>query len=338
MLPLRDVHSSLRVLLLTGREATVAVHTSYAFAGASGRFDAPRTVRAKQTAEGWRVVSAAPGGRDRPPWEVVALRPSRSAHFLVLGAPVPGLLPTLEAGRRRLAAALPGVRPPQRLLVIVAADAAQARRLTRVISGVETLAAISDARVRESGPARRVVAIAGQRLLVVRPAYEGLDQAGRLRVVTHELTHAALAARTSGRTPAWLIEGVALYASGDDRAAEAARLLRGEPIAGVSAARSRIVRRALSLATLIGPESIARLSGAAQAAAYAAASAAAFAIADRYGRRGLLRLYDAFNAVDLPGRVTPALDDRAARRALGTSLPAIQRAMERYARAHARGF
>src|SRR5215210_8198456 len=99
--------------------------------------------------------------------------------------------------------------------------------MTTGIRGVATLAAISDSAVREQGPADRVVRVSSQRLLVVWPAFAPLDPDGRRRVVAHELTHAALAARTSGRTPAWLVEGIALYASGDRRWGDAGRLLSG---------------------------------------------------------------------------------------------------------------
>ena len=105
----------------------------------------------------------------------------------------------------------------RRYLVVVARRHAGRARADRGIRGVESLAAISDAAVREAGSARRVTTVVSQRLLVVWPPFSALDADGRRRVVTHELTHAALAGVTSGRTPAWLVEGIALYVSGDRR-------------------------------------------------------------------------------------------------------------------------
>jgi hypothetical protein len=116
--------------------------------------------------------------------------------------------------------------------------------------------------------------------------------------VTHELTHAALAGSTSGRTPSWLVEGIAMYVSGDRRAAPA------NP----------------DLGALSEPAAIGRLSGAAQSDAYAAASAAAFAIVDRFGAAKLLDLYDSFNDTSLRARPGPRLVDRALRRVLGIGL------------------
>jgi hypothetical protein len=212
--------------------------------------------------------------------------------------------------------------------VLVAASAAQARLLTRQIRGVESLAAVAEAIVRVRGPAERVAQVAGRRLIVIWSDYARLDPLDRQRVVTHELTHAALARRTSGRTPAWLVEGVALYASGDERANEAGALLAGRPLAGVSAGGRRAADRAASRRALARPDAIARRTGIAQAAAYAYASAAAFAIADRFGRAGLLRLYAEFSNPAVRG---PHVQAKAIRRALHESQSALGVQIRRYA-------
>jgi hypothetical protein len=133
------------------------------------------------------------------------------------------------------------------------------------------------------------------RLLVVYSAFASQDPEGRRRTIAHELTHAALAGSTSGRTPAWLAEGVAMYASADRRSAPPGA----------------------DLGKLSVPGAIARLSGGAQAAAYGASSAAAFAIVDRFGSRRLLRLYEAFNDPSLRGAPGRRLAGRAVRRELG---------------------
>ena len=210
--------------------------------------------------------------RERHPWEVGPVAEHRSRHFVVI-APAgleieaAGLLEALETGYARMGEVLRRPRLRRRYLVVVAEQARAARALTRRIRGVEGLAAISDSQVREAGPAQRVTEVASQRLLVVWPPFSTLDAEGRMRVVTHELTHAGLAGVTSGRTPAWLLEGMALYVSDDRRAGEAA-----ERVADASSAAAR---RAVTLTGLSRPDAIARLHGDPQAAAYAYASAAA---------------------------------------------------------------
>jgi len=315
-LPLRAVALTATAIDVDGRSATLAVRSSYAVEGIRGRFEAPRTLRAIRTGDGWRIRSEA-GGRRRHPWELARFTAQRSEHFTVL-APATlatgGLTDALEAGYARMRDVLASGRLRRRYLVVVAADAAQARHMTTGIRGVATLAAISDTAVREQGIAERVVSVGSQRLLVIWPAFAPLDPDGRRRVVAHELTHAALAGRTSGRTPAWLIEGIALYVSGDDRTADAAALLLG----GATG-------RALTLAGLSRPDAIGRLGGDGQTAAYAYSSAAAFYIAGRFGRRRCFALYDAFNRESLDGPAGARLTARAVRRTLGVSLAALER-------------
>jgi hypothetical protein len=219
--------------------------------------------------------------------------------------PVNQLGVALEDGYATMSDLLTRGRLRRRYLVVVAAGSEQARALTVQIRGVETLAALSDASVIQRGSAARTTKVGSVRLVVVWPPFSALDPVGRRRVVTHELTHAALTGATSGRTPAWLVEGVALYVSGDRRAAPPGA----------------------DLAALSRPDAIARLSGRAQATAYHAGSAAAYAIADRFGHERLLELYEAFNDPDLRGRAGPRLVDRALRRELGITLEELSSAL-----------
>jgi hypothetical protein len=302
---------------------------TYGLTGAAGTFAVTRAVRVVHTSGGWRIASERPqGGRDRAPWDLTAFRRVRTRHFLLLvppGVPAGGLAAALATGRRQVAAALPGVRVPDHLAVVVAASVDDARALTRQIRGVESLAAIAEAIVRVRGPAQRVSQVAGQRLIVVWPEFAAQGPTERQRVVTHELTHAALAASTSGRTPSWLVEGVALYASGDQRAGETGSLLAGAEPAGGG---REDALGASSLTALARPTAIGRLIGIAQAAAYGYASTAAFAIAARFGRAGLMRLYDAFNDPSLRG---PHLQARAIQHALHEPQSALAAQIRDYA-------
>ena len=326
-LRLRDVDLAIVSIDLRGTRATVRAISRYGIRGVAGRFAADRRLAAVCSKAGWRI-SAETSRRERHPWELGPVAERRSRHFVVL-APRSvdvaggGLLDALEAGYARMGEVLKRPRLQRRYLVVVADGPAQARALTERISGVAGLAAISDTEVREDGAARRVLAVDSQRLFVVWSAFSVLDPGARLSVVTHELTHAALAKVTSGRTPAWLLEGVALYVSEDRRADSAARLL---------ASADPAARRAMSLRALSHPDAISRLSGAAQEAAYAYSSAAAFYIVDRFGRQRYLDLYDAFNDATLRGRAGASLTDRAVGSVLRIPLTRLERELRLWIR------
>jgi hypothetical protein len=316
-LPLRDVALTILSASIDERRATLQVRASYGVKGVGGRYQGDRTLRAVRTPGGWRI-RAETSRRRKQPWEVAPFAAQRSRHFVVLhpAATAPdGLVAALEDGYGRMKDVLPSARLRRRYLVVVAGDTHQARRMTAGIRGVASLAAISDTSLREEGAAERVTHVSSQRLLVVWPAFAPLGPDGRRRVVAHELTHASLAGVTSGRTPSWLVEGIAMYVSGDRRAQEAAAYEHSATIAG----------GAHGLAALSKPGAIARLGGERQAAAYAYSSAAVFHIAERYGRRRLFRLYDVFNQESLTGRPGAVLAGRAVQRTLGVSLAALDR-------------
>jgi hypothetical protein len=323
-LPLRRVALEPRSIDVDGDRAVLRVRSGYAIAAIRGRFEAERTLRARRTAGGWRIASST-SRRARHPWEVERYVARRTRHFTILepaGLGAEGLAEALEGGYARMRDVLVKGVLRRRYLVVVAAGAAEARQMTTGIRGVATLAAISDSAVREQGPADRVVSVSSQRLLVVWPPFAALDADGRARVVTHELTHAALAGHTSGRTPGWLLEGIALYVSGDRRAGEAARYVAGDA--------GRVSRRALTLTGLSEPGAIGRLGGEGQSAAYAYSSAAAFYIVERFGRKRFLRLYDAFNDPELTEPEGAELTAAAVRRVLGLGLLELERDLRRW--------
>lgn len=322
--PLRRVAFEPRSIDVQGARAVVKVRAGYGIAGIRGTFEADRTLRARRTAQGWRIA-ASTSRRARHPWEIAPYGARRTRHFTILAPKAlatDGLDDALEHGYARMRDVLVKGVLRRRYLVVVAAGAGSAREMTTGIRGVATLAAISDSAVREEGPADRVVQVASQRLLVVWPPFSLLDADGRTRVVTHELTHAALAGHTSGRTPGWLLEGIALYVSGDRRVGDAARLVAGDA--------GSVSRRALTLTGLSEPGALGRLGGAGQSAAYAYSSAATFYIADRYGRKRLLKLYSAFNDPALTEPEGPELTAAAVRRALGIPFLRLERDLRRW--------
>ncbi|HWT22865.1 MAG TPA: hypothetical protein VN213_05105, partial [Solirubrobacteraceae bacterium] len=84
---------------------------------------------------------------------------------------------------------------------------------------------------------------------------------------------------------------------------------------------------AVPLSSLCTPDAIARLSGDAQAAAYATSSAAAHRLAAEHGRRALLRAYVRFGDAKLRGRPGCRLTDRVLRRTLGVRLRELDAAV-----------
>ena len=294
----------------------VRADLGYRVRGVPGRFITRRRLVVVRTPAGWRVRRDRPV-RDAPPWEAGAFTAWSARRALVLaprGFDAVAVTTAAASAYAKVRQRLPGRRVPQRVLVVVAGDLGQARTLLGTARGPEGLSALADSVVTESGPALRVRRVLSQRLLVLADRWAELDAEGRERVLAHELVHVALAPTTSGRVPAWLLEGVALHLSGDDRRAEArARAAGGR--------RGRLAR-------LSRPGAIGGLSGEAQTAAYVTASAAAETIVARVGVRGLLTLYDAFGDESIPGPPGPRLTDRVLRRTLGGSLAQLERAIE----------
>jgi hypothetical protein len=322
---------------VSGAHATLRVTTEYTFDELpDSTFESRSLVKAVKTDAGWRVRSTSPTGV-QPPWELGRYTARNSKHFFAIaprGLKVGALMSDLEAGRKRMQRALPSsVRAPSRLLVLVTRGTTDARALTKDIRAMGSLTAMAEANVDLRGPAQRVAHLGSQRLLVVWPSFSRFDGDGRRMVIAHELTHAALARRTSGRTPVWLLEGAALYASGDKRYTDAGRLLSGDRF--VNAAAQKASLPTLSLTALARPTSMLHLTATPLAVAYSYSAAAAFAIAAHYGRAGLLRLYNAFNNPKIRGRAGPKLEAAVIRHTFHRSLKSLQDEIDAFARAHA---
>ena len=319
-------------LTLSGRRAAIETVESYRLAGVPGSlFGVRRVYRARRGRDGWRLA-AERRGRERQPWELAPVREVSTEHVLLLtprALGADGIPAVFERAYRTVAGRLP-VRPGPRYVVVVARDRRAARRLTPRISGLDSLVAIADADVRQAPGSERPLAVISQRLVLIWPGYRAQNAAGRERVLEHELTHLVTARITSGLTPSWLAEGLALYVSGDRRVAQAARLLDITVAGGAYGPAADAAHRVLSLTALSAPDALARLAGPAQGAAYAYASSAAFYIAARYGRARLLRLYRVFDADDLPGAAGPEITDSAVQRVLGLTLVDLERNLRRW--------
>ncbi len=305
---LRDARFVLEKLDVQGASAEVRARLAYGIRGVRGRFGSPHDFEMERKAGRWRVERVL-GDRDREPWEVGEVTRSDSPHFVgwaLSGAITPGS--ALAVGYDRLRDTLGDQELKQRYLVVIAPDGDATRAITRQITGLEQLSAVTDTQVKIGGPAEQVRAVRSQRLIINAAAFDATDPASQEQVAAHELTHAVLAPRTSTRVPGWLVEGIALYASGDDRRPEYFSLTTFPTLAG-----------------LTEPDAIAMLTGEAQRAAYATASAAAFYITDTYGEDALLELLDLYSRPALAGnRGDPRLTDKAMKRVLGIGLDEFQ--------------
>ena len=233
----------------------------------------------------WRIASVR-GGRGRPPWEVGPLR--RAPHAALRRARAAGRArsttcwPSLESGYEAIRGVLARGRLRRRYLVVVAAATPRRRARSRPRSAASRRSPRSPTpRSTRAGPRAQTVGVrlaaAARRL----PAFAGA-RPGRAAARDHARAHAR-GARGRDLGPHARLAG------------RGRRDLRvGRPARRAAGRRPR--RRCRR------PAAIARASGDAQAAAYAASSAAAFAIADRFGARRLLELYDAFNDPELAGR------------------------------------
>ena len=310
-LGVRGVRISSLGIRVRDSHARASIRVSYRLAGVAGRWEYSQGLRLRRTRSGWRVTGLRPRG-PRPPWELGEYRRSRTPHFTVfapggLDPDAAGLDATLERAYATIHRRLPG-RGQRRYSVLIAADLADMAAMTRGIRDVGRLSAITDLAVRTSGPAERVTAVLGARILIPWPSFLALSVEARERVLTHELAHAVLAPVTSGRAPAWLQEGIALYVSGDSRTDAARAFLTG--------ARPPAAAR---LGALARPDAMAALAGDDLSAAYAFSSSTAYHVAGRFGPRKLLELLAAFGDESLPGRAGRSLSDRATRRVLGIS-------------------
>jgi hypothetical protein len=302
-------------LQTAGNRATLIATMSYRVRGMSRTFRIGRRLAARKSPHGWRITSDR-ARREPLPWEVAPFEVTRAPHIVLLtppGVDVAPLRSGLVAAYREIRRDLPARDLPDSVLVIGARDAAQTEQLTGRIAG--EIVALANVHVSYGpAPGLEVERVLAQRMIVVASRWSTLPPAERQATLVHEMTHTALNPDTSGRTPPWLVEGVAMHVAGEDRSEEArARAAGAEP--------------SLKLRALCKPNSIFRLNAEEQGAAYAAASGAAEAIVARRGTEGLFRLYDAFNDPRFDGRTCAAMTDRVLRRTIDMSLSELEAAV-----------
>ena len=182
-LGLRDVELVVDSADVVGRRATLRVRSLYGVRGVRGtlRQRAPRHRGAHRRrlarAAARRAAASATRGRSGPCRRCARATSSSSRRRAL---EVGGAARTRSrTATRAWATCCCSPRLRDRYLVVVAGGAQAARALTEQIRGVESLAAISDAEVREDGAAQRVSEVVSQRLVVVWPPFSTLGPEGR---------------------------------------------------------------------------------------------------------------------------------------------------------------
>ncbi len=337
VLPLTSVDLKARGTGISGDKATMRVEMSYSFDGIDTYYFKTSSMTLKKTPKGWRIANDKPTYGMLAPWEYKNYKVRKSPHFVALapkGMKVGSLMTDLEKGYNRMKRGLPGVTAPKKVLVIVARSGTDTKALTKDIKTLKSLTAVAENQYSTKGAAKKIDDVWGQRVFVLWSSYGNRSADERRRVVAHELVHTALASRTSARTPPWLTEGIAMYVSGDDRSGDAGALISGRGVLK-DPSKQGAAKKAMSLARLSKPRALENMSSVSLSFAYSYSAAAAYAIAEKHGRKGLLKLLSAYNSEKLKGSGSK-LSDRAAKRALKTSLSSLKQQVDSYASAHSR--
>ncbi|WP_028065907.1 hypothetical protein [Solirubrobacter soli] len=336
-LPINDVKLTAGGTEINGDKATMRVEMRYGFDNIDTAYFKTSRMSAVKTPQGWRISNDRPSAGMLAPWEYTAYKARKSPHFLALAPKslkVGSLMTDLEKGYNRMKRGLPGVKPPRKVLVIVARTGTDTKALTKDIKTLKSLTAVAENQYSTKGSAKRIDQVWGQRVFVLWRSYGNRGADERRMVVTHELVHTALASRTSARTPPWLSEGIAMYISGDNRSGDAGALISGRGVLR-DASKQGAAKRAMSLTRLSKPTAMNNMSPVSLSFAYSYSSAAAYTIAEKYGRKGLLRLLSAYNSEKVKGSGSK-LTDSAVKHALKLSLSSLKSDVDAYASSHSR--
>ena len=233
---------------------------------------------------------------------------------------------------------LPGVKAPDKTLVIVARTGTDTKALTKNLHTLSAIIAVAESQVRVDGPARqRQRTCRGQRVFVLWRSYghgsaEAAPDGDRPRAHPRR-------ARLDDRRPR-CPPGSSRASRCTPRATSAGeRPARCSPARGCATPPSRAPpRRSLSLSKLAKPTALRPPVAVPLAFAYSYASAAAFTIAQKHGgAKALLRLYSAFNSDEVHGPAGPqAHRPRAAQGAAHVAESSLEDEVKAYARANSR--
>ena len=126
-----------------------------------------------------------------------------------------------------------------------------------------------------------------------------------------------------------------MYVSGDERAGDAGALISGRGVLRDSS-KQGAAKSALSLTRLSNPRALQRMSPVQLSFAYSYSSAAAYAIANKQGRKALLKVLSAYNSEKLRGKGGRKLTDKVLRKTLKMSLGEFESEVKAYASSHSK--
>jgi hypothetical protein len=222
-LPLAAWSYHLTGLRRSGDRATATAELRYRVEGYDAApVTADRALRLTRSGGLWRVASDEPAdGAGDQLWDQGAVTAVRGEHSLVLGVGQPG--ERLRSFAELADHAVPAVSDAwgagwaRHVVVLVPKSLeAMAGLLGAPASGYRGIAAVTIGEVGEAksvsprpkaggGPAKTPA----DRIIVNPDAYGVLGDFGKQVVLTHETTHVATRAHTTGATPLWLSEGYA---------------------------------------------------------------------------------------------------------------------------------
>lgn len=210
-----------------------------------------------------------------------------------------------------------GDRWARHVVALVPATEQKAEELVGDVRNLGDIAALAAFTGDEGGKGT------GEDRVVITPtAFGRLNPLGRHVVLTHELVHVAMGGARDGRTPMWLIEGLADYVG-----------YKNAGVATKAAARELAELIASGdMPTALPGRTEFESSGDRLSAAYEGAWLACRMVAERYGEDKLVRLYRTAEAE--PGEAgDPRAEDRALRKVLGVGSARFAELWHAYLRA-----
>jgi hypothetical protein len=221
--PLASWSYRLTGLHRSGDNATATAELRYRIEGYDAApVSADRALRLTRAAGSWHIASDEPAGKAADQlWDQGPVTAVRGEHSLVLGVGQPG--ERLRSFADLADHAVPAVSDAwdtgwaRHVVVLVPKSLeAMAGLLGAPASGYRGIAAVTIGEVGEANSGSPRPKTGGgsakapaDRIIVNPDAYGVLGDFGKQVVLTHETTHVATRARTTGATPLWLSEGYA---------------------------------------------------------------------------------------------------------------------------------